>query len=177
MPDELDPKHPPVVPASGGGETQPPLAGHSPGCGPEHGFRAGAGRDSLTARTARRDSTTRFIEITRGVLSYSELAPSGESTIHGGVFRISAFLAGSSRASQTSNGFIAWGAWPLPLGRIPFVRNRVPFFKLRCYVMTPFAHLPRGLGPPFARSPVGRCFLRATRPMVFDQMQGGKDLN
>ena len=75
MPVELDPKHPPVAPTPGGGETPPPLAGHSPGCGPEHGVRAGAGGDSPPARAARPDRATRFIETTRGVLSYSELAP------------------------------------------------------------------------------------------------------
>jgi len=75
MPDELDPKHPPVAPASGGGETPPPLAVHCPGCGPEHGLRAGAGGDSPPARDPRPDPATRFIETTRGILAYSELGP------------------------------------------------------------------------------------------------------
>jgi hypothetical protein len=73
MPDELDPKHPPMAPASGGGETPPALAGHSPGCGPEHGLRAGAGGHSPPARDTRPDRATRFVETTRGILSYSEL--------------------------------------------------------------------------------------------------------
>lgn len=75
MPDELDPKHPPMAPASGGGETPPPLAGHSPGCGPEYGLRAGAGGDAPPARDTRPDRATRFLETTRGILSYSEVAP------------------------------------------------------------------------------------------------------
>lgn len=75
MPDELDPKHPPVAPTPGGGETPPPLAGHSPGRSPEHGLRAGAGGDSPPARDTRPDRATRFIETTRGILAYSELAP------------------------------------------------------------------------------------------------------
>lgn len=75
MPDELDPEHPPVAPAPGGGETPPPLAGHSAGRGPEHGVRARTGGDSPAARDTRPDRTTRFIETTRGVLAYSELAP------------------------------------------------------------------------------------------------------
>lgn len=61
--------------ASGGGETPPPLGGHSPGCGPEHGLRAGAGGNSPPARDTRPDRATRFIETTRGILSYSQLAP------------------------------------------------------------------------------------------------------
>ena len=75
MPDELDREHQPVAPASGGGETPPPLAGHSPGRGAEHGLRAGAGGDSPPARDTRPDRATRFIETTRGILSYSEVAP------------------------------------------------------------------------------------------------------
>lgn len=72
---DLDRDHPPVAPTPGGGETSPPVAGHSPGCGPEHGVRAGAGGDSPPARDTRPDRATRFIETTRGVLAYSELAP------------------------------------------------------------------------------------------------------
>ena len=75
MPDELDRDRPPVAPPAGGGETSPPLAGHSPGRGPEHGLRAGAGGTSPPARDTRPDRATRFIETTRGVLSYSEIAP------------------------------------------------------------------------------------------------------
>lgn len=75
MADELDPKHPPMAPTSGGGEAPPPLGGHSPGCGPEHGVRAGAGGAAPPARDTRPDRATRFIETTRGILAYSELAP------------------------------------------------------------------------------------------------------
>lgn len=75
MPDELDPEHPPVAPTSPGGETPPPLGGHSAGCGSEHGLRAGAGGDTPPARDSRPDRATRFLETTHGVLSYSEVAP------------------------------------------------------------------------------------------------------
>ena len=75
MPDELDREHQPVAPPPGGGETPAPLAGHSPGRGAEHGLRAGAGRAALPARATRPDHATRFLETTRGVLSYSEVAP------------------------------------------------------------------------------------------------------
>lgn len=75
MPDELDREHQPVAPAPGGGEAPPPLAGDSPGRGAEHGLRAGAGGDPLPARDTRPDRATRFIETTRGILSYSEVAP------------------------------------------------------------------------------------------------------
>ena len=75
MADELDRDHPPVAPATGSGQTPPPLAGHSLGCGPEHGLRAGAGGAAPPARNTRPDRATRFLETTRGVLAYSEVAP------------------------------------------------------------------------------------------------------
>ena len=75
MSDELDRDHQSVAPASGSGETPPSLAGHSPGRGPEHGLRTGAGGDPAPARDTRPDRATRFIETARGVLSYSEVAP------------------------------------------------------------------------------------------------------
>ena len=75
MADDLDRDHPPVAPTPGRGETPPPLAGDSPGRRSEHGLRAGAGGDTPPARDTRPDRATRFIETTRGVLSYSELAP------------------------------------------------------------------------------------------------------
>ncbi len=75
MSDELDREHPPMAPASDDGKTPPPLAGHSPGCGPEHGLRAGTGGTAPPARATRPDRATRFIETARGVLAYSELAP------------------------------------------------------------------------------------------------------
>src|SRR5947207_1095437 len=75
MPDELDREHQPLAPPSGGGKTPPPLAGYSPGRGAEHGLRAGAGGGGLPARNPRPDRSTRFIETTRGLLSYSQLAP------------------------------------------------------------------------------------------------------
>lgn len=75
MADDLDRDHPPVAPTPGRGETPPPVASHSPGCGSEHGVRAGTGGTSPPARDTRPDRATRFIETTRGILSYSELAP------------------------------------------------------------------------------------------------------
>ena len=75
MPGELDRDHPTVAKPSGGREIAPALAGHSPGCGPEHGLRAGTGGTSPPARDTRPDRATRFIETARGVLAYSELAP------------------------------------------------------------------------------------------------------
>ena len=75
MSDELDREHSPMASASDGGKTPPPLAGHSPGCGPEHGLRAGTGGTAPPARNTRPDRATRYIETARGVLAYSELAP------------------------------------------------------------------------------------------------------
>src|SRR5438046_4827485 len=75
MADELDREHQPVAPPPGGGETPPPLAGDSRGRGAEHGLRAGAGGHPFPPRDTRSDRATRFIETTRGVLSYSEVAP------------------------------------------------------------------------------------------------------
>ncbi len=75
MADELDRDHPSMAPTPGGGQTPPALAGHSPGCGPEHGLRAGTGGVAPPARNTRPDRATRFIETARGVLAYSELAP------------------------------------------------------------------------------------------------------
>lgn len=75
MSDELDRKHQPVAPPLGGGETPPPLAGHSSRCRGEHGLRARTSGSALPARDTRPNRATRFIETTRGVLSYSEVAP------------------------------------------------------------------------------------------------------
>ena len=71
MADELDRDHPSMAPTPGGGQTPPALAGHSPGCGPEHGLRAGTGGAASPARNTRPDRATRFIETARGVLAYS----------------------------------------------------------------------------------------------------------
>ena len=75
MPHELDPSHQPMAQPDGGGETPPPVGSHSPGRGSEHGLRAGAGGAAPPARDTRPDRATRFIETTRGVLTYSEVAP------------------------------------------------------------------------------------------------------
>lgn len=47
----------------------------SGGRGEQHGIREGAGGDQLPPRGTRPDRTTRYIETTRGILSYLELAP------------------------------------------------------------------------------------------------------
>lgn len=75
MSDDLDREHPPMAPAPDDGKTPPPLAGHSSGCGPEHGLRAGASGTAPPARNTRPDRPTRFLETTRGILAYSEIAP------------------------------------------------------------------------------------------------------
>jgi CRISPR-associated endonuclease/helicase Cas3 len=58
-----------------GAEAAPPLGRHSPERSQEHGLRAGAGGSGNDSRDTRPDRATRFIETTRGVLSYAELAP------------------------------------------------------------------------------------------------------
>jgi CRISPR-associated endonuclease/helicase Cas3 len=75
MSDDLDRKHREMETASSRGETPSALAGDSSRCGPEHGLRAGAGGDEPPSRDTRPDRATRFIETTRGILSYSEIAP------------------------------------------------------------------------------------------------------
>lgn len=61
-------------PAAGAQDT-PPLGSHPPQCSPEHGLRAGAGGAGDNSRDTRPDRATRFVETTRDILSYSELAP------------------------------------------------------------------------------------------------------
>jgi len=75
MNDDLDRKHREVETASSRRETSSPLEGDSSRCGPEHGLREGAGRNEPSPRDTRPDRATRFIETTRGILSYSEIAP------------------------------------------------------------------------------------------------------
>ena len=72
---ELDREHPQVARLDAGAQAPAPLGGHSGGCEPEHGFRAGAGAGEDDSRRTRPDRATRFIETTRGVLSYTEVAP------------------------------------------------------------------------------------------------------
>ncbi len=73
MADELERKHSEMAPTSGRRETPTPLGSHSHGCSPEHGVREGTCGDQPTSRNTRPDRATRFVETTRGILSYSEL--------------------------------------------------------------------------------------------------------
>lgn len=72
---ELDPKHRPLAPPPGGDQTAPPLGSHPGGRGPEHGLRERTGAGSDHPRDTRPDRATRYLETTRGILSYAELAP------------------------------------------------------------------------------------------------------
>jgi len=73
--DDLDRKHREMETAASRRETSSSLEGDSSRCGPEHGLRAGSGGDEPPSRDTRPDRATRFIETTRGILSYSEIAP------------------------------------------------------------------------------------------------------
>lgn len=75
MHDELDRHHPQLAPLAGAGADASPLGGHSLGCGSEHGLREGTSEPESPARDTRPDRATRFVETTRGILSYSEIAP------------------------------------------------------------------------------------------------------
>ena len=75
MSDDLDQEHREMEAASGRRETSSPLEGDSSRCRSEHGVRKRAGGDEPPSRDARPDRATRFIETTRGILSYSEIAP------------------------------------------------------------------------------------------------------
>lgn len=72
---ELDPEHRPLAPPPGGGQAPPPLGRDPGGRGGEHGVRGGAGAGGDHPRDTRPDRATRFVETSRGVLSYAELAP------------------------------------------------------------------------------------------------------
>lgn len=72
---DLDREHRKVEAASRGRETSSPLEVDSSRCGSEHGLRERASGDEPPSRDTRPDRATRFIETTRGILSYSEIAP------------------------------------------------------------------------------------------------------
>jgi hypothetical protein len=72
---DLDREHREMETASSRRETSSPLEGDSSRCGPEHGLRERASGDEPPSRDTRPDRATRFIETTRGILSYSEIAP------------------------------------------------------------------------------------------------------
>ena len=75
MSDELDRPSRNVAPPSGEGEAPAPVGGDSAGCRPEHGLRTGAGGIGEAPESAGPDRTTRYLDTTKGILSYSELAP------------------------------------------------------------------------------------------------------
>jgi CRISPR-associated endonuclease/helicase Cas3 len=75
MSNDLDRKHREMETAASRRETSSSLAGDSSRCSPEHGLREGAGGDEPSSRDTRPDRATRFIETTRGILSYSDIAP------------------------------------------------------------------------------------------------------
>ncbi len=75
MSDDLDRKHREMETAASRRETSSPLGGDSSRCGPEHGFRERTSGDEPPSHNTRPDRATRFIETTRGILSYSEIAP------------------------------------------------------------------------------------------------------
>jgi len=75
MSDDLDRKHREMETTASRRETSSPLEVDSSRCSPEHGLREGVGRNEPSPRDTRPDRATRFIETTRGILSYSEIAP------------------------------------------------------------------------------------------------------
>ncbi len=75
MPDELAGQHPPLATTPGAAQAAAPVGDDSGRRGAEHGLRAGAGAGGDDSRDTRPDRATRFVETTRGTLSYAELAP------------------------------------------------------------------------------------------------------
>lgn len=75
MGDELAGQHPEMAKAPGAAQAATPLGDDSGRRGPEHGVREGAGAGGDDSRDTRPDRATRFVETTRGTLSYAELAP------------------------------------------------------------------------------------------------------
>lgn len=72
---ELAEHHRPMAETSAAGQSPPPLGNHPGAGGAEHGLRGRAGEPADPPRDTRPERATRFIETTRGVLSYSQLAP------------------------------------------------------------------------------------------------------
>lgn len=75
MSDELAGEHSPLAPAPGAAQVADSLGGDPGQRGAEHGVRRGTGAGGEAARDTRPDRATRFVETTRGILSYTELAP------------------------------------------------------------------------------------------------------
>lgn len=72
---ELAGHHRPLAEPSAAGQDSPPLGEHPGTGGAEHGLRGRAGASANPPRDTRPDRATRFVETTRGVLSYHQLAP------------------------------------------------------------------------------------------------------
>lgn len=75
MADDPHRNHPPLEDPAPGAQAAAPLGGHFPERGAELGVRAGAGGLEDDSRDTRPGGVTRFVETTRGVLSYTDLAP------------------------------------------------------------------------------------------------------
>ena len=80
MPDDtpthdLAGQHPALAGAPGGAQAPDTPGGDSARCGPEHGVREGTGAGGEDSRDTRPGNATRYVETTRGILSYAELAP------------------------------------------------------------------------------------------------------
>jgi CRISPR-associated endonuclease/helicase Cas3 len=80
MPDDtpnhdLAGKHPALAGAPGGAQAPDTPGGDPARCGPEHGLREGTGAGGEDSRDTRPGNATRYVETTRGILSYAELAP------------------------------------------------------------------------------------------------------
>lgn len=72
---DLAAEHHPLASASPAREAAPPLADSTESGGAEHGVRERAGGRETPPRDTRPDHATRYVETTRGILSYAELAP------------------------------------------------------------------------------------------------------
>lgn len=68
-------EHPEMARASAGAQAATPPGSDPARCGAEHGLRAGAGAGGDDSRDTRPSNATRYLETTRGILSYAELAP------------------------------------------------------------------------------------------------------
>ncbi|MBU6402062.1 MAG: hypothetical protein KGS61_17225 [Verrucomicrobia bacterium] len=73
--DELAGHHCPLAETPAPRQNPSPLGEHPRAGGEEHGLRGRTGESADPARDTRPERATRFLETTRGVLSYSQLAP------------------------------------------------------------------------------------------------------
>ena len=72
---DMEGQHRPLARSDAGGEAAPSLGGYPGEGGSEHGLRGGTSVGEPDSRDTRPDRATRFVETTRGTLSYTELAP------------------------------------------------------------------------------------------------------